>query len=77
MPAIGRRINIFITPAQEEFLLKRSAHVQVERCQRISPSQYLLELLTRDMESHQTAVSDGGQKAGAGLQLRLKPPHRG
>lgn len=60
MPAVGKRINIFVDPLQEEYLLRRSAEVQVARRQRFSPSQYVLELLDNDMKKDGAArVKDG------------------
>lgn len=75
MPALGKRYNIFVDALQEEYLLRRSAEMQVARRQRFSPSQYLMELLDNDMKkAGAPRVQDGADpsqvKPG---RLRLPP----
>lgn len=76
MPAVGKRINLFVDPLQDQYLLRRSAEIQVERGERFSPSMYLIELLDLDMAAQGAPrVKDGvdPQKVKP-CRLRLPPP---
>lgn len=74
MPALGKRINIFVDAVQEEYLLRRAAILQVERRHRLSPSQYVLELIDADMRKNGQLTTQEGALPSERPRLRLPNP---